>query len=1289
MGTRSPAVPAIADELDILRGLLPLRRKVRSTSQSQLDEAATANWIAETGLWAPVVGPVNERWLDVALVVDDSESMGIWQRTVTELRTLLERSGSFRDVRVWNLDGDLLHSEAVTISGPVTDSGSRREPRELVDPTGRRLVMITSDCVGRAWSTESMGATLATWASAGPTVIVQMLPQRLWQHCAPDFHPGFLRGLEIGPTNSHVLTMHTTQAVTPPPDGPPIPVVELEGRWLKTWASLVSGTAGSGVNGVAVFADSSMADNGDDSAEEPPDTTPAAQVREFRAHASLTATRLAACLAAGAPLTMTVMRLVQGAMLPDSRPSHLAEVFLFGLLRKADVDNLAGQPPDDVEYEFHPGVREELLGGLARQDALMVLATVSNFVSQRMGSPLDFRALLTTTDPSGHTPVLSPPFAKVAYQVLTSLGGRYAEAAERLTRTSALRPRNDIDSDDRSTGHDDEPRSEESHWPRIFHKVPGRNPRFTGRDELIHELHNLLVTSTSRRVLLPNTLHGLGGVGKTHLAVEYAYRFAHEYDLVCWLPAHDVTQVRASLVELGRAMGLPDNANVTRAVNEALNALRPGGRYRRWLLVFDNADQTESLKPYLPARTGHVLITSRNVGWSEEATPFEIDVFTRKESVALLRERVSAISEGDADQLAERLGDLPLALEQAGAWLAVTKMPVDEYLTLFNTQHARLVKNPPGDYPTTVGAAYALTLDRLREQNAGAAQLLDVCAFLGAEPITINLLWDGRDADLPAPLGRTLRDLGQLRGAVRAISRYALARVDETSDQFTIHRLVRDVLRSRLDEATRQTTNLAAQHILAKANPWEPDLEVNWQRHGELSPHIEPAGLIDSEEDDVRQVVLDQIRCRWARGDYESSRELGEVAVARWRTRPGPDDVITLLSCRHLAVVLRTLGEYAKARQLAEDTLARFQEKLGENNEHTLFTRDSVAWDHRISGNFLAARRLDEANLAQFSQDLGDDHPLALKAANNFAINLRWLGHFAEARRVDEKSLRLRRSVYGEENRHTQLAIASLARDLYGLGYYAEGLRRQESALEIQQRLLGPFHAEVLSETRNLITLLRKTGQHPRACQLAKYLVDTYKRRFGPSDEPTLAANVSYVNALDATGKYGEAHERGHDILERYRSAFGAEHPATLACATNLAIVLRHRRQFEEALKLNQDTLDAFRRTLGDDHPFTLCCANNTANDLAAVNQQSASLDLAEDTWRRSRLTRGEDHPDTLACALNVAITRTAVGRVDDADPLLTETIAQFKRRLGDDHPSTKAATHQQRAECDIEPPET
>jgi NB-ARC domain len=209
----------------------------------------------------------------------------------------------------------------------------------------------------------------------------------------------------------------------------------------------------------------------------------------------------------------------------------------------------------------------------------------------------------------------------------------------------------------------------QSRAPVIWENVPQRNKNFTGRAALLDVLRSRLTGSAT--VVLPHALHGLGGVGKTQLAVEYAYRHQDSYDVVLWVPADQESLVPSTLAVLAPRLGIdgiPRN-RVDEAAAAVLNALRRGEPYPRWLLVFDNADQPEKIRQFVPGGPGHVLVTSRNRAWAEVVDTVDVDVFSRAESLEFLSRRVPEIDAADAGRLAEELGDLPLALDQAAALL--------------------------------------------------------------------------------------------------------------------------------------------------------------------------------------------------------------------------------------------------------------------------------------------------------------------------------------------------------------------------------------------------------------------------------------------------------------------------------------------------------------------------------------------------------------------------------------------------------------------------------------------
>src|ERR1700761_7890139 len=233
--------------------------------------------------------------------------------------------------------------------------------------------------------------------------------------------------------------------------------------------------------------------------------------------------------------------------------------------------------------------------------------------------------------------------------------------------------------------------------PAVWGNVPKRNRNFTGRGGILERLRPGAADRITavlpqedqedHKDRLSRAVLGLGGVGKTTIAIEYAPLYSGDYDLVWWIPADQLSSVRASLADLASKLHLdsPPASGMDGAIRVVLNALRRGEPYKRWLLIFDNADEPDKVEEFIPRGPGDVLITSRNQGWKSYINTVPMDVFTRPESTEFLLKRAPrGLSEADAERLAEKLGDLPLALEQAGALLSETGMPADEYLRLID-----------------------------------------------------------------------------------------------------------------------------------------------------------------------------------------------------------------------------------------------------------------------------------------------------------------------------------------------------------------------------------------------------------------------------------------------------------------------------------------------------------------------------------------------------------------------------------------------------------------------------
>src|SRR4051794_10055337 len=330
-----------------------------------------------------------------------------------------------------------------------------------------------------------------------------------------------------------------------------------------------------------------------------------------------------------------------------------------------------------------------MAAALERADRLLAVCTEAYFTSAFGGAEL--RAAFAVSAAAGGriVPVLVEPVTlPPLYAPLISLdltGLDEAAAAARLrARLAGFRPTGQPPFPHRDAESSDRPRFAGS-LPGMW-KVPARNSRFTGRDGMLTELRRRL--RADENTLVVQALYGLGGVGKTQLATEYAHRFAADYDVVWWIDAEQPVLIPGQLASLATRLGLPPGPTVAETVDRLLTELR--GR-DRWLLLFDNAERPADIAGYRPGGAGHVLITSRYPGWGALGGRLEVDVLARAETVALLRARVPALDGELADQLAAERGDLPLAAAQAAGYLEQTDLPAAEYLRRFRTRRATLL----------------------------------------------------------------------------------------------------------------------------------------------------------------------------------------------------------------------------------------------------------------------------------------------------------------------------------------------------------------------------------------------------------------------------------------------------------------------------------------------------------------------------------------------------------------------------------------------------------------------
>ncbi|MEU7856231.1 FxSxx-COOH system tetratricopeptide repeat protein [Nonomuraea sp. NPDC049141] len=825
--------------------------------------------------------------------------------------------------------------------------------------------------------------------------------------------------------------------------------------------------------------------------------------------------------------------------------------------------------------------------------------------------------------------------------------------------------------------------------PEVWGKVPARNVNFTGRSVLLERLHAGL--STEVTAVVPHALHGLGGVGKTQLAVEYAHRFRSEYDVVWWIPADQPVLVKSSLAGLAPHLGLQaaTRSGAEDAADAVLDALRRGEPYDRWLLVFDNADQPEEISELIPQGPGQVIVTSRNHRWQGIVDTVAVDVFDRQESVEFLSRR-AALSSTDADRLAEQLGDLPLALEQAGALHVETGISVDDYLRLLKEQTSALLsESKPSEYPMPMTAAWALSVAQLRSKLPEAVDVLRCCAFFGPEPIPRDVFRRAGHQASDARLSSIFGDTILLTRAIRELGRFALATIDSQARTIQVHRLVQALLRDELDEDERRRFRHEVHLLLAGAAPKVPDETASWGRYNELIAHILPSQVADCAEPAVRTMVRDVLYYLYRSGNYQSARIFAERFVESWTERSGPEHPDVLIAQRHLGGIIRELGEYRAAYDLDSATLAKMTEVLGPEDRETLVLSSGFAADLRAAGDWSAARELDERLQTQHTTVFGEQAPATLQIMNNLAIDYGLNSDYTAARALHDV---VHRKQNESEERIGEADVLNnwngLARSVRLSGDSREAVDLGEDAYAYGVQELGAEHLWTLKTARDLSIAKRRAGDFDGSLELAKDVHARLQRIMGDHHPETVAAASNLSNALRATGDINAAYDIAEQAVARYQAIYGDTHPYVYGCATNLAVLQRLRGDADVAMHTDERALTGLDDRLGRDHHYALTCAVNLASDHAALDDHEEAMRLGRETLDRLRRIFSAEYPLLLACLANLVLDTRACGRQEEADALYAEAKRGYAGAMGLDHPDARLALDEgARMDCDFDPP--
>ena len=809
------------------------------------------------------------------------------------------------------------------------------------------------------------------------------------------------------------------------------------------------------------------------------------------------------------------------------------------------------------------------------------------------------------------------------------------------------------------------------------------------REEQVR-LRNLVKEGPRLRVVLV----GMRGCGKSQLASSLArWCEKQEWGLVAWINAASRESTKSDLVELAQRLPIDrsDKPTQDQLINRCLDYFKSANATGR-LIIFDNVKDINHLTGLVPRGDGlRVVATTTNKrGWRQQSWKvLELGVFSHKDSIECLLRITDSKDRKAADAIAQKLGDLPLAIVQAGATACEEYWTLKQYISrLEHYSSGRVIKRVPGDsYTENVSKALFKAVDvALKnlggdEREVARRQLggLAVLAQSGVPTRWIDPLSpDAYNAD-PEESIPDIADENAHNALTRLVSMSVVQQSADKAKSITmLHRLQAQVLRENWGAgktATREEAFDAALEILGRTKYEQLPSNNGDARRREASDLIAQLKAIAIQDYSRFLFEREQVRGYLNRA-FNYADDLGlvyeavelDVAV---EDVLGPDHPDTLKSRDSLSGAYESAGRLVEAIDTKKKLLPDCKRVLGPDHPDTLKSRDSLSGAYESAGRLAEAIELFERVLAERERVLGVDHPDTLNTRDSLAGAYKSVGRFGEAIDAWEELLLDCQRVLGADHPVTLAVLNNLAVAYKSVGRFGEAIELFEQVLAERERMLGVDHPDTLNTRNNLAGAYKSVGRFGEAIELFEQVLAERERVLGVDHPDTLNTRDSLAGAYESAGRLAEAIDAWEELLLDCQRVLGADHPVTLTVLNNLAVAYYSVGRFGEAIELFERVLAERERVLGVDHPDTLNTRNNLAGAYYSVGRLAEVLDAWEELLLDCQRVLGPDHPVTLAVLNNLAVAYKSVGRFGEAIELFEQVLAERKRLLGADHPDT------------------
>ena len=598
-----------------------------------------------------------------------------------------------------------------------------------------------------------------------------------------------------------------------------------------------------------------------------------------------------------------------------------------------------------------------------------------------------------------------------------------------------------------------------------------RNTNFIGREDIINGLY--LALNPKGRLSPKQVLCGMGGVGKTQVALEYIYRYSANYDTIWWLRSGEPSILLNDYVGLADALELNEEhvRDHTLLVNVTKSWLENNPN---WLLIFDDVQNPKDIMQYFPTKgSGHIIITSRSLEWKGIANIIHLNLFNHNDSIRFILNRTGQNDEVIADKLAIELGDHPLALEQTGAYIEETGLSLRDYLEMFR-DYKRLIQKDDNftNYSAIVSIILTISLKAIACKSPSGADLLKMCSFLGSDGIPRSLLSMG-SAYLSEPLASAVSNELKFDSSVAALREYSLMNIDE--DKLFVHRLVQAATRDLLSEGNQKSWAEAAIKLLNDVFAFDPNNVETWKKCSSLLPHVLAAsGYAENLKvvpDKVSQLLSKIGLYLQQRNELSEARSTLDRALKIDEAAFGPDHLNVAAIVNNLGGVLKAQGDLESAKRCYERALKIDEAAFGPDHPEVAIDINNLGGVLKAQGDLEGAMKCYERALDIDETAFGPDDPNVATMVSNLGGILKDQGDLEGAKKCFQRAIGISEKSFGSDHPTVAVILSNLGGVLQAQGDFDEAKKHYLASLKIFTTILGENHPSTIRARRNIRSL--------------------------------------------------------------------------------------------------------------------------------------------------------------------------------------------------------------------------